>query len=368
MKTTRNALIIAATLLTLGGAAQAQQTVSPAVFSALTAAQKAEQPGELARAQQALKPLLHESKEDSLERALIEQRLGYLAIARNRNQEAIEWLSKALSRDKLEPQAARQDRLNLAQLMAGEGQYREAARVLEAEHARQPLGNEPKRLLVQVYSRAKQYDKAIPLAEQVVRAEPGIESAWYQMLVGMNYQLKRYQQAEQWQKVLLKREPNNVAFWRQLAGIQSLDNRQQAAAGTLRLAHEGGVSFPARELDNLVALQLNAGAPWQAARLLEALMQERLVPVDAARKERLAQLWHQARDRERARAAWASLAAESGRPDHWLRLASIQLEAGEWSDLLASLERAQAGASAEQQRQIRQWGDYARSARDENNS
>lgn len=355
-------------LLLATGAAQAQQAINPGVFSALNSAQQAQQAGDYARALSRLETALEQSRDGSLERALVEQRFGYLAIARERNVEAIDWLRKALAHDQLSAEAARQDRINLAQLLIMQERYREAVTLLEREHAQQPLGNQPKRLLVQAYSRLQQYSKAIPIAEQVVTAEPGVEATWYQLLAGMNQRLERYREAERWLKVLLKRDPGNMQYWRQLAGVQSQGGRQVAAAATLRLAYESGIRFSQSDLDNLVALQVRAGAPWQAARLLQALLDEQLLAGDAARSERLAQLWHQARDRERARAAWANLATESGRADHWLRLASIQLEAGEWGALLASLEQAQAGANAEQQRQIRQWSDYARSAQNENNS
>ena len=349
------------------GLVAAQQAIDPMVFMALNSAQKAQEKGDLGEARKLLNQALDKARSGSLELALIEQRLGYLAINAGRNQQAIEWLNKALAHDKLEAKAARQDRLNLAQLLAVEGRYREAAGLLEREQRDAALNLEQKQLLVQCYSQTRDYTKAVPLAEQVVRANAGADDIWYQLLVGMTYQQGQYERAAQWQKVLLRRHPQKSENWRQLAGLQSQAGKQRAAAATLRLAHEGGVGLTQTDLDNLVALQVNAGAPWQAARLLEALMAQQLLPSDAARQERLAQLWTLARDRSRARDAWAALANGSNRADHWLRLAGIQLEEGDWSELLATLKRAQSGASNQQRQLIRQWEGYARSAI-ENNS
>lgn len=359
-------LALGLTLLLVPGLAMAQQAINPAVFQALTTAQKAQQNGDLDKARTALNQALDKVEAGSLELALIQQRLGYVAIAAKQNGQAIDWLSKALAHDKLDAPAARQDQLNLAQLLAVEGQYGEAARLLERAQAGGALSLEQKQLLVQCYSQARQYAKAIPLAEQVVRADSGAADIWYQLLVGMNYQQERYDSAAQWQKILLKRAPQNREHWRQLAGLQSQAGKQPAAAATLRLAHEAGIGLTQADLDNLVALQVNAGAPWQAARLLEELMAQKLVPTDAARQERLAQLWTLARDRNRAREAWVAVANGSGRSDHWLRLANIQLEDGQWSDLLTTLKRAQSGASTQQRQLIRQWEGYARSAMEDN--
>lgn len=351
----------------VAGLVAADQAINPAVFSALMTAQKAQDKGEFAAARRTLTEALKQAGSAKLELALIQQRLGYLAIAAGQNKQAIDWLSKALSHGQLDAKAARQDRLNLAQLLAADGQYAKAARLLERERGQGGLSTEQTQLLVQCYSQSQNYAKAIPLAEQVVQANAAADDVWYQLLVGMHYQQGHYAGAVRWQKVLLKRHPQSVEQWRQLAGLQSQAGDQRGAAATLRLAHIGGFGLQQSDLDNLVALQINAGAPWQAARLLEEIIGQRLLSNNPARQERLAQLWTQARDRNRARAAWASLATDSGRSDHWLRLAGLQLEEGDWPELLSTLKRAQSGASNQQRQLIRQWEGYARSAI-ENNS
>ncbi|MFA5678070.1 MAG: hypothetical protein WC953_06625 [Pseudomonas sp.] len=357
----RNA-VFGLTLLLTPMLASAQQAINPAVFAALNTAQKAQQSGDLAQARSTLNGALDKASAGSLELALIQQRLGYIAISAEQYPQAIEWLNKALAHDQLDAETARQDRLNLAQLLAAQGRYADAAGLLERERRNASLTLEQTQLLVQCYSRLRDYAKAIPLAEQVVKVNAAADDVWYQLLVGMSYEQGQYARAAQWQKVLLKRNPNKAEHWRQLAGLQSQAGEQRAAAATLRLAHEGGFGLTQTDLDNLVALQVNAGAPWQAARLLEELIGQRLLAADAARRERLAQLWTSARDRNRAREAWAALANGSNRSDHWLRLAGMQLEDGDWSELLATLKRAQNGASSQQRQLIRQWEDYARSA------
>lgn len=362
MKLRKQLNVLGICLLLAAGATQAQQAINPGVFNALNAAQQAQEAGDHTRARSRLETALAQSADGSLERALVQQRLGYLAIARDRNAEAIDWLRKALAHGQLSDEAARQDRINLAQLLIMREGYAEAVALLEQEHAREPLGNQPKRLLVQAYNRLERFSKAIPIAEQVVASDPQVEASWYQLLAGMNQRLERYREAERWLKVLLKREPGSMQYWQQLAGVQSQGGRQVAAAATLRLAHESGIRFSQTDLDNLVALQVRAGAPWQAARLLQALLDEQLLPADGTRGERLAHLWHQARDHDRAHAAWLALATRSGQAEHWLRAAGIQLEQGQWDQLLSSLKQAEPGASAEQRDLIRQWQQYAQNA------
>lgn len=345
------------TLLLAFDSATAQQISQP-VFEAINEAQRLQKSGRLSQAQEQLEAIRAGLREGSLELALIQQRLGYLAVEQNRPQEAIDWLRRALASGALDDAAAAQDRRNLAQLLMVAGRHAEAVRLLETEQRRGELSLSLKRLLVQAYNELEQYDKAIPLAEQVVAADPQADAVWYQLLAGMNHRLERYRQAERWLKVLLRRQPAQADYWRQLAGMQSLGGRQVEAAATLRLAYESGVSLDDRDLQNLIAVHVQAGAPWQAARLLQALINERLLEPDTQRQRLLAQLWLQARDRERAEAAWSSLADRSGETADWLQVARLQLESQRWSALLATLERARAGASSQQVALIDQWHDY----------
>ena len=131
------ALVLA--LLLMPTLVLAQQAINPAVYIALNSAQKAQQSGDLAGARTTLNGALDKAAAGSMELALIQQRLGYVAIAAEQYPQAIDWLNKALAHDQLEAEAARQDRLNLAQLLAAQGRYPEAARLLERERRNAPL-------------------------------------------------------------------------------------------------------------------------------------------------------------------------------------------------------------------------------------
>src|SRR5690606_21046416 len=157
----RNVLLGLALLLApaLG---MAQQAISPVVFSALTSAQQAQQQVDLAQARRRLDSALEHAPARSLELALIQPRPGFAATQ---------------------------------------------ARLLEQERRQAGLNLEQTQLLVQCYSRLREYRRAIPLAEEVVRANAAADDVWYQLLVGMSYEQGDHGRAAQWQKVLLKRDP-----------------------------------------------------------------------------------------------------------------------------------------------------------------
>ncbi len=336
-------------LCLLAPLAQAQQ-IDPKVFTALESARTAQQSGDSRGAQSALESALKSTSAGSLEQALVQQRLGYLAIEREDYAAATRWLEQALAQEQLSAEAAQQDRRNLAQLLVQQGRYQDAVTLLEAEGVSSlPLAT--RRLLVQAYRELKQYRKAIPIAEQIVRANPAADDVWYQLLAGMNYELQRYADAVEWLQVLVRRAPQSGANWRQLASMQSMAGKQAEAAATLRLAQTAGVDLRVADLENLVALHAQAGAPWQAARLLDALIKQQLLPSDPEHQLRLAQLWQASRDREQALRAWQQLARQSGDARYWLQVAFLQYQQDDWAGMQSTLSQFRPG-NAEQRRQV----------------
>lgn len=341
-------------LLLLTTSAQAAQSVDPAVFRALQAAQAAQQKGDHAAARRVLEGV--KAASGSLEEALLWRSRGYLAWAEGNNGRAIELLSKALASGKLDKEVAASERLNLAKLNAVEGRH---ARVVELLAPISVKDNEEILLmLAQAYQGLGQHDKALPLAERYVQDNPSAADNWLRFLVAANADLKRWAAGERWQRQLLLRHPDDAVQWRQLAALQQMSGAQHKALATLRTAYSKGLHFSESELDNLVLLASGAGQPWQGARLLSALMQEGILARTPTREERLGQLWWQARDRKRASEVFGRLAASSGNPRHWLSLAQLELEQAHWRPGLEALTRAeQAGMERSQVRAWREWAE-----------
>ncbi|MDA7088175.1 hypothetical protein PH586_17440 [Pseudomonas sp. SA3-5] len=342
-------------LCTVAAAQAAGQSVEPSVFRALNAAQRAQQQGDYAAARRALDAA--KATPDSLEQALLWRSRGYLAWAEGQNGKAIELLGKALASGKLDAETQASEQINLARLNLLEHRYAQVVSLLASQQA--AASEEVLQLLVQAYQGLGQPAKALPLAERYVQANPRAVDSWLQFLVAVNADLKRYAAAERWQRRLLARQPNRAQGWRQLAALQQLSGRQDQALATLRAAHSKGLRFNEGQLDNLVLLAGAADQPWQGAKLLTGLLEQGLLARTAAREERLALLWWQARERAAAARIYRELAQRSGSAKHWLNLAQLELEQARWQaglDALAKAERAGA-----ERRQVRAWRRWAES-------
>ncbi len=332
--------------------AQAAQSIDPSVFKALERAQSAQEKGDYGAAHRALKQA--EAKPGSAEEALLWRSRAYLAWAEGNNRQALDLLDKAIASGKLDESILPNERLNLAKLNLVERRY---AKVVSLLGSPANAGEEVLQMLVQAYQGLGQHAKALPLAERYVQANPNAADTWLQFLVAGNAELKRYETAERWQSRLLARHPNQAKSWRQLAGLQQMAGDEDKALATLRAAHAKGLRFSEAELDNLVLLAGAAGQPWQGAKLLQGMLESRLLASDAKRRERLGMLWWQARERSEAAQIYRDLAAQSGSAKFWLNVAQLELEQAHWQAGLDALKQAErAGA---ERRKVRSWREWA---------
>ncbi len=340
-------------LLFVTAVGQAAQRIDPAVLQALQTAQAAQSKGDHAAARRALAQV--KAPDSSLEAALLARSLGYLAWAEGDRRKALAELEKALGSGLLGAEEQANEKLNIARLSLAEGRYLRVVELLAPLPAAAP--EEQLKMLVQAYQGLGQHERALPLAERYVKANPRAEDAWLQLLVAGNAQLKRYAEAERWQRALLARHSERAQAWWQLAGLQQMAGQEQRALATLRAARAKGLAFSERELDNLVLIAAAAGQPWQGARMLEALLAERQLPSNAARQERLGQLWWQARERGQAASVYRQLARQTGQANHWMALAQLELEQENWQAGLEALQLAErAGAD---RRKVRDWREWA---------
>lgn len=333
---------------------QAQTTVAPEVLKALQSAQSEQQSGRLDSAQQKLANL--SLKEETLEQALVWRSQGYIAWAQGNTGKAIGLIEKALVSKKLDANQTKEDQVSLGKLYFIQKDYQKAVNYL----GNATETDEILQMKIQSWQRLGRYDQALPLAERYLAKQPVIDDQWLQFMIGANVELKRYKEAESWQRKLLLRHETDVRQWRQLAGIQQMAGSHVRATATLRAAYSRGLKFSENDLDNLVAMAAASDQPWQGARLLENMLQTGLLTKTLSREERLAQLYWQARERKQAAQAYGQLAKRTGKAQHWMTLAQLEMQQNNWQQGLTALDSAER-AGADRQR-VRQWREWAQSS------
>ena len=331
----------------------AAQSIAPDVFRALQSSQAAQQTGKFSEAEQALQAV--KPKDNSLEQALIWRSQGYLFWAQGKNMPAIKVLTQAFNSGQLTDEQLTEDRLNLAKLNFSAKNYQQALSYLQ----KSAQSNEVLEMQIEAWQGLGRLDQALPLAERYLKGKNSIDDNWLQFMVGANAELKRYAEAQRWQKRILQRSPNSVSAWKQLAALQQLANHNTKALATLRTAYTKGIQFKQSDLDSLIALASASGQPWQAARLLDGMLKSGIMNSNLSTQERLAQLHWQARDYKNASKQYSQLAQQSGKGQHWLSLAQLEIQQGHWNAGLQALAAAE--KSGANQQQVRSWRDWAQS-------
>lgn len=345
--------LLLAACLTLITPSLLAQSIAPDVFRALQSAQAAQQAGNYAAADKTLRSVT--AKQDSLEQALLWRSQGYLAWAQEQPKAALELLDKAVKSGHLSAEQVAEDRLNLAKLSFSIKNYNQVLQYLQGVAAT----DEVLEMRIQAWQSVGRLDQALPLAEQYLKGKSTISDTWLQFMVAANAELKRYAQAEQWQKRILQRDPDQLSAWQQLAALQQMAGQHAAALATLRTAYSRGMTFQQADLERLISLAAASDQPWQAARLMQGMLTSDLLTASTSNQERLAHLHWQARDYASAAQQFSQLAQQTGKGQHWLNLAQLEIQQGRWEAGLQALNAAeQAGAN---QQQIDAWRDWAHS-------
>ncbi|MDY7219166.1 tetratricopeptide repeat protein [Denitrificimonas sp. JX-1] len=345
-------LFLVVCLCVLSSQTALAQSIAPDVLHALQAAQSAQQAGLYAEAERALKAV--KIKPNSLEQVLVWRSQGYLVWAQGHSKRAIALLDKALRSNQLSAEQVAEDRLNLAKLSLLVKNYRQALEYLQGV----VVTDEVLKVRVQAWQGLGRLDKALPLAEQYVQGKKTIEDDWLQFMVSVNAELKRYGQAEIWQKQILQRNVDQLSAWQQLATLQQLAGQYVKSLATLRTAYSRGMQFSQADLQDLIHLAAASDQPWQAARLMVGMLETGLLTASVAHQERLALLHWQARDYQSAAAEYAQLAKQTGKGQYWLDLAQLEIQQGHWDAGLQALAAAEKRGVSQQQ--IRAWRDWVK--------
>lgn len=332
------------------------QTVEPAVLKALQQAQAAQAKGDHQRGLQLLEALTPEK--NSFAEALILRNKAYLAWQAGQTQKAAAYLQKALQTGQLSAEERQEDGLNLGKLYL---QLKQPVQALAALKG-QPQTGEVLQLSIQAWQMQGRYDQALPLAERYLAGQQDISNEWLQFMVAAHVNLKQYGKAVQWQQRILKRDVNNFAHWKQLAGLQHAAGEPARAFATLRTAYNKGLDMNAQELQQMLGMATAADQPWQGARLLQQLVASGKLKNDVQQQETLARLYWQARERGKAIELFRQLAERGGKAEHWLILAQLAMQQQDWTLSGQALDSAQrAGAS---RKRVQSWRDWLESSKE----
>jgi len=314
-------------------AAEKKKALSQQTYKVLIAAQKAQEKGEANQAITTLKQLLTTLKEKPYEQAIVLQGLTHTYIGQEDYASAIPPLKQCIELNALPAEPQQRAHYNLIRLyMATEG-FAEAIDLLKIwfTQVEKPQA-EAYIMLATAHLQLSHYKEAIEPLRTAIRITKKPKESWYQSLLGTHSELKQHEECATLLHTMLRLFPDRPSYWRQLVGIQLLQEKYPAALATMELAYLRDHIKTEQELLNLAQLYLHLNAPYKAATMIESEIKHGHINKTEKNWEHAANAWLLAREIDKAVAALEKAKSMLRNPQLGLRLAQLYMESRRWGE------------------------------------
>ena len=269
----------------------------------------------------------------SYEKSQVWNFLAYAYYSMDNFKEAINSYKKVIAEPETDERLKTSVYYSIAQLYFAVEDYENAARFLETwMQESDVVGADSKVLLAQAYYQLNRKTESLKFVGEAIddwrKKGKTPKESWWGLQRVLYYDQKDYRRVVGVLKNLIKHYPK-YSYWRQLGGMYGeLDQgtNQLIANEVLYLA---GVELQEKELLGLAYLFMGADSPYLAAKVVEKGIEDSVIQVTARHMEFLGQVWQQAREGDKARAALEQAAKLSDQGKIWARLAGVYLDIGE---------------------------------------
>ena len=250
---------------------------------------------------------------NAYEKSIIYQMQGSSYYQLNQYGPAISGFENAINAGGLLPNEADSLRVNIAQLMIGNGQYAQGAQMLENYLNR---GGQEKpqyvEYIMQAWVQAESYSRALPWAEKWFNRASPKERKHFDLLNFLYNNLGQQGRQADIVKQMINRWPEDKTLWDAWASMLANGGREQEAFEVTKMLYLGGALNAEQDLMKVVQYYSFYDMPFQAAQILEKEMNAGRISRSSEKMVQLSSLFRQAREYKRAIPVLESAAASSG--------------------------------------------------------
>lgn len=277
------------------------------------------------------------------ENAILHQTLAYAYATVNDYPKAAETFEEALSFKALPREAMLSVMQNLGQLYIVTESYTKGIAVLEDWMRRakpREISPQMRVLLGNAYFHQRDYAKAVAQLNKAITAVDHPDKSWLQLLAGVDQQWGHYNDMADVLQQAISVYPGEKSFWQQLSAAYRQLHQDKKAAAVLALACNTGLC-DGNDKIYLARLYLYIGAPVKSVHLIQASLKDGTLSGVAEDWQLLAQSWQQAREPDKAAAAYreaAKRSTDSGDAD--FHLGQIYVQQARWQAAADAFTRA----------------------------
>ena len=247
------------------------------------------------------------------ERSIIHQMMGQAYYEQNNFGQAISNFESAISAGGLLPNESASLRVNIAQLLIGDGQYARGAQMLENYLAnggqRKPQYDE---YIMQAWVQSENYSRALPYAERWFNAASPKERKHFDLLNFLYNNLGMQGKQADIVRQMIARFPEDKQLWQQWISMLSNGGREKDAFEATKMLYLTGAFNDEADLTKVVQYYGFYDMPYQAAEILQKEMNSGRIARTPDRMVQLSDLYRQAREYDKAVPVLEAAAQQSG--------------------------------------------------------
>lgn len=226
---------------------------------------------------------------------------------------AISAFENSINAGGLLPKEADGLRVNIAQLLIGNGQYAQGAQMLE-NYLNRGGQQKPQYIeyIMQAWIQSENYSKALPWAEKWFNAASPKDRKHFDLMNFLYNNLGMQGRQADIVKQMINRWPEDKTLWDAWASMLANGGREQEAFEVSKMLYLGGALSAEQDLMKVVQYYSFYDMPYQAAQILEKEMNAGRISRSSEKMVQLSSLFRQAREYKRAIPVLESAAASSG--------------------------------------------------------
>lgn len=317
-------------------------SISPWLYKQLSKAEQLIGKQAYSKARTKLQKILSEVDKKSYEQAITLRSLASVYALENKYQKSAELLEQALATEALTEEQHQETLLNLGQLYMATDQYQKAVDTLGPWLKNNPKSTQAdvRVLLANAHSQLKQYRKALPYIEYVIKHSKKPKESWLQFNLALYYQLENYSAAAGILRKLVDQYPDKKEYWQQLASMYQQLQQYSKALTIKHLAYEKGYITSESQILQLFNLYLYNKQPYQASNLLDKELYNKAVKPSSQNWELLANAWTRAREYKKAVNALEKASSLHPKGELYLQLGRIHVEQELWQAAITAINKA----------------------------
>lgn len=323
------------------GADRNVKTLDQYTAAKLNSVQKEMDKKQYAEALADLKDLVGEVQDDPYALAVTERMIAYVYIGQKKYRPALPHFRKAVELNALPEQQQHDAVMTLAQLYALTEQYSKTIDLLEDWFKKEKNPPADAYLLAaKSYYQLKKPEPARKYIKLAIQKSDKPNEDWYGLLVGVDYQLKKYDEAIDVLKKMISYWPDEPDYWQNLYGLYLLQENNDKALVVMRVAYDKGMIDKGDALLNLARLELVHDLPYPAAEVLSKGMKSGQIKTNLENLRLLVTAWTQARETEQALETLDKAAKLSDDGMLYLKKAQLCYQEAEWDCTIEAAKNA----------------------------